>query len=179
MASEGKAHRPNKDKLKAVLVVINSMDNEDLGEVGSTPKSIQLPSPHTNSGTPLLGLSSQSVDVSNLVVHVDSVCQEKQCSPLRSEISSDERGFSNSILSWDSNEDFRGFCSKIGIFFNSNGEAGNFSNLVRSEQSLSSVNLDQNLDCIERFKALFFQWLVMIILSWNIKGLEVVVNIRK
>ena len=71
-----------------------------------------------------------------------------------SDISLDEGDISNSILSWDSKSDFRGFCSKIGILFNSNGEAGNFLNLMRSQQSLHPVNLDQNMECIEHLRAL-------------------------
>ena len=52
VALEVKAHRSNKDMLKAVLAVIDSMDDEELEEVSLAPKYIQLPSPHTNLGTP-------------------------------------------------------------------------------------------------------------------------------
>ena len=99
VASEVKAHKSNKEKLKVVLAVIDSMDDEELGEVGLTPKSIQLPSPHTNLGTPNFGLSFQSVAVSNSVAPMDLVCREQLYSPPRFEISSDELGFFNSILS--------------------------------------------------------------------------------
>ena len=87
---------------------------------------------------------------------MDLVNRDQQSSSPRSKISLDELGFFNSILSWDSNKDFRGFCSKIGISFNSSREAGNILNLVRSQQSLPLVNLDDNLECIEHLKTLCF-----------------------
>ena len=46
VASEVKARKSNKEKLKAV---IDSMDDKELEEVGSTLKSSQLPFPQTNS----------------------------------------------------------------------------------------------------------------------------------
>ena len=62
----------------------------------------------------------------------------------------------NSVLSWNSNEEFCNFCSKIKLSFNSRAEARNFSNLVRSQQSLPSVNLDDNAECLVIFRALCF-----------------------
>ena len=41
-------------------MVIDSMDDEELGEVGSVPKSSQLLSPQTNSGTSDSGLLFRS-----------------------------------------------------------------------------------------------------------------------
>ena len=92
----------------------------------------------------------------NSLTPLDLVNWFQQSSLPRSEISSNDLGLFNSLLSWDSNEDFRGFCFKIGISFNSSREAGNFFNLVRSQQSLPSVKLDDNLECIEHLKALCF-----------------------
>ena len=43
--AEIKARKTNKEKLKAVLAVIDSMDEDELGEVGSVPRPVQLPSP--------------------------------------------------------------------------------------------------------------------------------------
>ena len=51
VAFEEKVWKINKKKLKTVLTVIDSMNDEELGEVGSVPKPSQLASPQTNSGT--------------------------------------------------------------------------------------------------------------------------------
>ena len=51
VASEVKAWKSNKEKFKAVLAVIDIMDDEELSEVGSVPKPSQVPSLQTNLGT--------------------------------------------------------------------------------------------------------------------------------
>ena len=51
VASEVKARKSNKEKLKVVLAVIDNMYDDELGEVGSVPRPSQLPSLQTNSGT--------------------------------------------------------------------------------------------------------------------------------
>ena len=62
----------------------------------------------------------------------------------------------NSVLTWSSNDEFCNLCFKIGLSFNSREEAGNFLNIVRSQQSLPSVNLDDIAECIELLRALSF-----------------------
>ena len=48
-------------------------------------------------------------------------------------ITSDDVDLANSILTWNSKEEFSDFCFKIGLSFNSCVEAGTFLNLVRSQ----------------------------------------------
>ena len=62
----------------------------------------------------------------------------------------------NSVLTWDCNDDFCNFCSKIGFSFNSRVEAESFLNVVRSQQSLPPINLDDFADCLELFRTLRF-----------------------
>ena len=48
MTAEIKARKSNKEKLKTFLAVMNSMDEDELGEVGPTSRPMHVPSLHTN-----------------------------------------------------------------------------------------------------------------------------------
>ena len=114
-----------------------------------------MSSPQTNSGTfdssLLLRFDSMLNSPKNYSLNNGS-----QHSSPRPDISSDVTDLENSILTWNSNEDFCNFCSKIGLIFNSWAETGNFLNLVRAQQLLPLVNLDDSTACLEFFKALSF-----------------------
>ena len=99
VASEVKARKSNKEKLKAVLAVIDSMDDEELGEVGSTPKASQLPSPQTNSGTSESGLLLRLGSLHNSSKPHVSANVLQHPSPTGSRTSSDDLDLFNSILS--------------------------------------------------------------------------------
>ena len=47
VTTEIKARKSNKEKLKAVLAVMNSMEENELEKVGSIPRSMHVPSPQT------------------------------------------------------------------------------------------------------------------------------------
>ena len=133
VASEVKAHKTNKEKLKAVLVIIDSIDDEELGEVGSVPKPSQFPSPQTNLGTYDSSLLLCSGSLINSPMSYSSNNDSQHSSSPGPNISSDVTDLANSVLTWNSNEDFCNFCSKIGLSFNSWAEVENFLNLVRSQ----------------------------------------------
>ena len=50
MTAEIKARKSNKEKPKAVLAIMNNIDEDELGEVGPTSRPMHVPSPHTNIG---------------------------------------------------------------------------------------------------------------------------------
>ena len=160
VTTEIKARKTNKEKLKAVLAVIDSMDEDELGEVGSIPKSVQLPSPQENTGTVIDNPSPSSASLFKFSENPSMKNTPLCLSTSETDSSSDVLDLANSILTWDSNDDFCNFCSKIGLSFNSQVEAGKFLNLVRSQQSLPLVNLDDFSDCIELLRALRFSPIV-------------------
>ena len=116
-----------------------------------------MPSPQTNIGTsePSGLLLCFGPFQSNPSSYSSDTSSSKSSSPGPS-ISSDNIDLANSILTWNSNADFNEFCSKIGILFNSHKEAGNFLNSVHSQQSLLSIKLDDNIECVEHLTALCF-----------------------
>ena len=132
------------------------MDDDELGEVGSVPRSSQLPSLQTNSGTNDSSLLICFGPLLNSPTSYSLNYDSQQPSSSRSNISSDVMDLANSVLTWNSTEEFCKFCYKIRLSFNSRAEVGNFLNLVRSEQSLPPVNLDDNAECLELFRALSF-----------------------
>ena len=152
---EIKVRKTNKEKLKAVLAVIDSMDEDELGEVGSVPRLVHLPSLQENIGFVIDNPSPSSASIlvslfkffENPFMKNTLIC----LSTSETDYSLDVLDLANFVLTWDFNDDFCNFCSKIGISFNSRVEVGNFLNLVCSQQSLPLVNLDDFSDCIELF----------------------------
>ena len=133
MTAKIKARKSNKEKLKAVLVVMNSMEEDELGEVGLIPRSMHAPSPQTNTGT-VNHLHSTLSGSSNCL----SKRSSRQTIPLSpsssgTDSTSDALDLANSILTWNSYEEFSNFYSKIGLSFNSRLEAESFLNTVRSQ----------------------------------------------
>ena len=150
MTAKIKARKSNKEKLKAMLAVIDNMDEDELGEVGSVSKPVQLPSPQENTGTTCIPTILASSSNPFLKSSGGPIPKDSPFSPfLETVSSSDALDLVNSVLTWDSNDDFCNFCSKLGISFNSRVEAGYFLNLVRFWQSLPSINLDDFVDCLE------------------------------
>ena len=132
VTAEIKATKTNKEKLKAVLAVIDSIDEDELGDVGSIPRLVQLPSPQENTST---AIDNPSPSASLFKFSANSSMKNTPICLSNSETdsSSDALDLVNSVLTWDNNDDFCNFCSKIGLSFNSQVEAGNFLNLVRSQ----------------------------------------------
>ena len=123
MTAEIKARKTNKEKLKAVLAVIDSMDEDELGEVGSVPRSIQTPSRQANTSTVNHLPSPSSGSLLNFSKR-PSMMNIPQCpSSSRTASTYDVLDLANSVLTSDSYDGFCNFCSKIGLSFNSNQEA--------------------------------------------------------
>ena len=158
VTAEIKTRKSSKEKLKAMLAIIDSMDEDELGEVGSVSRPVQLPSPQENTSSVCIPTVSASSSNSFLKPSGDPSPKDCPSSPSFSEMvsSSDALDLVNFVLTWDSNDDFCNFCSKIGFSFNSWVEAGSFLNVVRSQQSLPPINLDDFADCLELFRALKF-----------------------
>ena len=91
--------KSNKEKLKAVLAVIDSMDEEELGEVGSVSRPVQLPSPQENTGTACISTMSASSSNSFIKSSRDSSLKDGFFSPFPETLSStDASDLANSVL---------------------------------------------------------------------------------
>ena len=73
---------------------------------------------------------------------------------LVSSCSNDKVELANDILTWKSYGDFSKFCAKISLLFNYTYEVKVFLNSIRCQQSLSPINLEDSVDCVEFLKAL-------------------------
>ena len=155
---EGKRRKINKEKLKAVLAVIDCMDEEEMEEVNFDPSSTQHISPNnpgifSEVNQPLLDVvaremasssdsDSEFLDSPASVDSHDSFCGD------------DINEMNHCIFSWDSYDNFAQFCGKIGINLSDMEEAERFLNTIRSQHSLPPINLEARGNLIELFEAL-------------------------
>ena len=151
---EGKGRKINKEKLKAVLVAIDCMEDEEMDEVNYDPCNIQHISSSINPGTssvvnmPLLDFVARE-DILSSEYDSDSLDSPLSAASHDSVCSNDKDELNNSIFSWDSYDSFVKFCGKIGINLHDMEEANKFLNTIRIQQSLPPVNLEAHGNLVE------------------------------
>ena len=133
---------------------MNSMDEDELGEVGPISRLMHVPSPHNNIGMVNHFHSTLSGSSINLSQSPSRLSIPLSPSSLGTDSTSDVLDLANLVLTWESYDEFCNFCSKIGLSFNSRLEAEIFLNTVRSQPFLPPVNLGDMSACIELFRVL-------------------------